>query len=451
MNRKRLILTALTLLAAAGTALAEPVGSAFTYQGKLAVNGNDASGSYDIQYKLFAAASGGNQVGNTFVAPATPVTGGLFNSTIDFGPYALNGDAMWLEIAVRPAGGGAYTTLTPRQRITPAPYAAGLALPYNATTSTQGTMMSLNQYGDGPTARFEVNKTTSGSTALSAYTFGDGLAGEFIISKSGNSSPAVRAVTNGMGKAGEFRTSNAGNNIPALTAESNNMGPALSTVNSSIGRAAFFRNSSTSYAGDAVKMENNGPGSVLGISSPQGQGAWIALPSTNSSKALNITHAGNGDGLVITKSNATNAGSALVVQAQTPTATAIDIKRGHVRRVYTNGGSPALATPIAFGRIAASYGHPRPGAGNIAAEYVSAASSATNHRLKVTVTGDPYPEDWTILVTHTFPTIPTHQYRITTTQPDDYGRFYIDVNCTTCSSTAFNLMEGDLNIVIYRP
>jgi hypothetical protein len=52
------------------------------------------------------------------------VVGGGFTTSIDFGPGAFNGDARFLEIAVRPAGStAAFTPLTPRQGFSPVPYA----------------------------------------------------------------------------------------------------------------------------------------------------------------------------------------------------------------------------------------------------------------------------------------------------------------------------------------
>jgi hypothetical protein len=44
-----------------------PIGSGFTYQGRLAVSGSPANGQYDLQFTLFAALTGTNQVG-------TPIT-----------------------------------------------------------------------------------------------------------------------------------------------------------------------------------------------------------------------------------------------------------------------------------------------------------------------------------------------------------------------------------------
>jgi len=104
-------------------AVAQPVGTGFTYQGRLTDAGSPANGSYDFQFLLFDAGTGGTQVGPTVSQNAVPVTTGLFTVGLDFGASAFTGSRSWLEIRVRPAGGGAYTTLSPRQELTPSPNA----------------------------------------------------------------------------------------------------------------------------------------------------------------------------------------------------------------------------------------------------------------------------------------------------------------------------------------
>jgi len=65
------------------------------------------------------------------------VSNGLFTVTLDFGAN-FPGANRWLEIGVRTNGGGAYTTLSPRQALTATPYAimAGNAANLGGQTST---------------------------------------------------------------------------------------------------------------------------------------------------------------------------------------------------------------------------------------------------------------------------------------------------------------------------
>src|SRR5262249_51765789 len=90
--------------------VAEAQTTAFSYQGKLTDNGNLANASYDMQFKLFDAATNGNQIGTTLtfdgVAPnpaAVAVSNGSFAVNLDFGacPTCFNGNSRFLEIAVR--------------------------------------------------------------------------------------------------------------------------------------------------------------------------------------------------------------------------------------------------------------------------------------------------------------------------------------------------------------
>ena len=42
-----------------------PVGSSFTYQGRLTDGGSPANGNYDLQFRLYDDLTGGNQIGST--------------------------------------------------------------------------------------------------------------------------------------------------------------------------------------------------------------------------------------------------------------------------------------------------------------------------------------------------------------------------------------------------
>jgi trimeric autotransporter adhesin len=98
-------------------------GTAFTYQGRLNDNGGPANGTYDLRFVLYSDPSGGSQVGPILTNAATAIANGLFTVTLDFGSGVFISSDRWLEISLRTNGVGAFTTLTPRQPITPTPYA----------------------------------------------------------------------------------------------------------------------------------------------------------------------------------------------------------------------------------------------------------------------------------------------------------------------------------------
>src|SRR5215475_3031028 len=99
-------------------------GTAFTYQGRLNDGSLPANGNYDIRFYLRNAAVAGSPVGATNTVAPVAASNGLFTVTLDFGPGIFTGSLLWLEIGVRTNGSvAAYTTLSPRQPLTPSPYA----------------------------------------------------------------------------------------------------------------------------------------------------------------------------------------------------------------------------------------------------------------------------------------------------------------------------------------
>jgi hypothetical protein len=109
---------ALALAVVAAPAAAQ---NAFTYQGQLFDTGGIATGNFDFEFRAFDAASGGAQLGLTSTASGVAVLDGQFTATVDFGGGVFDGAEVWVEVSVRPAGGGAFTVLAPRQKVTPSP------------------------------------------------------------------------------------------------------------------------------------------------------------------------------------------------------------------------------------------------------------------------------------------------------------------------------------------
>nr|MBP9903067.1 hypothetical protein [Verrucomicrobiota bacterium] len=134
MKTRSIGLRILVFLGLAGSfAPAAPLGTAFTYQGRLNVAGIPAAGNYDLRFAICTAAAGGSAVAGPITNSPVDVNNGLFTVTLDFGAEVFAGDARWLEIAVRVHGGGAFTELAPRQALTVAPYAS-----YAGNSATAG-------------------------------------------------------------------------------------------------------------------------------------------------------------------------------------------------------------------------------------------------------------------------------------------------------------------------
>ena len=96
--------------------------TAFTYQGRLDSSGSPYTGPAEFQPTLWDAASGGSLVAaNSPAQVVVGVTNGLFVLPLDFGANFPGADR-WLQLEVRTAV-GPFTLLSPRQKLTPTPYA----------------------------------------------------------------------------------------------------------------------------------------------------------------------------------------------------------------------------------------------------------------------------------------------------------------------------------------
>jgi hypothetical protein len=119
-TRILLLVTAISLLTVNANLRAQ--GTAFMYQGQLENNGSPANGTFNLTFTLFNTTN----IGVTAVAGPVAlndinVANGLFTVLIDFGPGVFTGQTSWLEIGVEASGASSFTTLAPRQELTPAP------------------------------------------------------------------------------------------------------------------------------------------------------------------------------------------------------------------------------------------------------------------------------------------------------------------------------------------
>jgi hypothetical protein len=130
-------------------AMALPAGAApFTYQGELTQNGQPAAGDFDLRFQMYTSATGDILLLTVYVDDYV-LSNGRFAAEID-PEGVLTGFDRWIAVAVRPGSvpnedrsDGSYTALSPRQLITPAPYATmaldakGLYLPIDEQLNSQ--------------------------------------------------------------------------------------------------------------------------------------------------------------------------------------------------------------------------------------------------------------------------------------------------------------------------
>ncbi|MEZ4725879.1 MAG: hypothetical protein R3E79_01965 [Caldilineaceae bacterium] len=73
----------------AQTAAPNPVGTVFTYQGRLSTNSGPATGAYDFQFTLYDAETGGTVIGAAQTQANINVNAGVFTVPLDFGAGAF--------------------------------------------------------------------------------------------------------------------------------------------------------------------------------------------------------------------------------------------------------------------------------------------------------------------------------------------------------------------------
>ena len=158
----RLLTIVATAFSLATSPIAAPAGSAFSYQGRLLEGGAAAQGHYDLAFQLFPMETGGVAVSAVVTNHGLAVSNGVFSTLLDFGTNVFSGASCWLEISVRPAGQMvAFTTLVPRQLLTPAPYAIYTLRAESLAGPLPDTQLSTN------IARLNGDQTFSGQVLFS--------------------------------------------------------------------------------------------------------------------------------------------------------------------------------------------------------------------------------------------------------------------------------------------
>ncbi len=168
--------------------------TAFNFQGRLNDGANPANGRYDLQFKLFDAITGGNQVGATLDRPDTMLVNGVFSTALDFGSSAFASGSRFVEIAVRPTGSpNAHVILGGRQQI--------LSVPFAIRASTASTL-------EGQTAADFIRNGTAAQTGnfnvSGNGTLGGTLQAGQVRANTGSFTPYGLLQTNGTVTVGTY-------------------------------------------------------------------------------------------------------------------------------------------------------------------------------------------------------------------------------------------------------
>jgi hypothetical protein len=186
-------------------------GTAFTYQGRLETNGVPVNGTVGLRPTLWDASTGGNLIaGNSPTDFLATVTNGLFTATLNFGGAAFNGQPRWLQWEINP-GSGPFTTLSPRQPVTPTPYAmiagnvsgviANSSLPVSPTVA--GTISAGSFAGSGAgLTDLNASQLTSGTVPAAA------LGNAWRISGNAGTTPGTHFLGTTDNQALEVRVNN---------------------------------------------------------------------------------------------------------------------------------------------------------------------------------------------------------------------------------------------------
>jgi hypothetical protein len=170
------------------------------------------------------------------------VINGLFTVVIDVPSSVIDGNGRYIEIQVRcPAGGGAYTTLAPRQELLAAPYALGLRLPFAHTISYSGSPIFSVTNTSGSSGSPSFLGSSSGGDGVRGLSTGAGAADNGVYGETNSpttSEAGVKGVSTSSAAGGYF-TSSTGYGVYGSSASATDFGGYFSNPAATTGAALY--------------------------------------------------------------------------------------------------------------------------------------------------------------------------------------------------------------------
>lgn len=290
---------------------------------------------------------------------ATTNAYGLYTASIGTGTVVSGTFAgiMWgsgdkyMQVEIDPAGGTTYSDMGTTQLLS-VPYAlysanagtAKIALPYSDTLTNTGTLLALQNNGDGTAIEALTNSTVSNATAFKAT----------VTSTSpGGFSSAVRAINNGTGGLGVGVYGSQGGSgwgvygvTPSgLGVYGNSSGSGYGVYANSSTGTGLFANSTSGQSANISNTNNANTSTTLGVSTT-GTGAAIAASISNASSAASVmTLATNGSGKGLSITTPSTAMGMKVTTGGTPSTSL-----GVTPAIYAESGSSIAVVGISSGQ-----------------------------------------------------------------------------------------------------
>jgi hypothetical protein len=262
--------------------------SAFTYQGRLTDGATAANGTYEMQFKLYDAASAGAQIGSTATNNSVAVANGIFTVNLDFGSSPFTGANRWLEIGVRKATDPpGFTTLTPRQQLTSSPYSIRTLSAVSADSLSNACVgcvdnAKINTVDGGKVTGTVASATTATNNVLKS---GDTMTGALTLPANGLTVGTNQIFTSGnnvgIGTSTVTEKLQVNGNI-VIPAANNYLYNAPKTYRLTVGAAAFVSVNPSVYQGRIddgfVSANINGLNSLWATGGTPGLVAYFIAP-----------------------------------------------------------------------------------------------------------------------------------------------------------------------------